>query len=560
MGNPMTAISRMLWNSHKRTKDTVTFANVRSELSAAEAVSELPKGEAVPRKTEKARTGGSEEKNQKDAYSLTQLIGLLLGPVLFFSIIFLLPLPGLSPEGRAVLAITAWIAAWWITEAVPLGIASLMPLILLPVMGAVDGATAASAYGDSLIFLFIGGFALALALEKWNLHERIALTVISAVGTSTSGLVLGFMLATGFISMWVSNMATVMLMIPIGTAIIAKVVTLMKEDNVYSQEEETKFTKAIIFAIGFGGTIGGSATLIGTPTNLVLAGLAKELLGIDISFATFFAFAFPLIVLLMIFGVFYITKIAYPMNVKKITNGRSFVLERKKELGKMSYEEKIVLSIFAFTAFMWLSRTFLWQDIIPGLSDTMIAMVSAVMLHAIPASKENGGRILEADSLKNMPWGVLLLVGGGLALAAGFNGTDLAGWIGGQLLSLEGASYLLILAIPTLLATGMTQVAPNTATVTILLPIVAALALAIDVHPLPVMTAVAMGAGFAFMLPIGTPSNAIIFATGKITMVDMLKKGSWLTILAFMLIILFVYFVLPLVFGINQYEYPEALK
>ncbi|KZE38776.1 anion transporter [Bhargavaea cecembensis] len=560
MGNPLAAISRMLWNSHKRTKDTVTFANVRNELSAAEAVSDLPKEKAVQRKAGKARTGNSEGKGQQDAYSLTQLIGLLLGPVLFFSIIFLMPLPGLSPEGRAVLAITAWIAAWWISEAVPLGIASLMPLILLPLMGAVDGGTAASAYGDSLIFLFIGGFALALALEKWNLHERIALTVISAVGTSTSGLVLGFMLATGFISMWVSNMATVMLMIPIGTAIIAKVVTLMKEDNVYSQEEETKFTKAIIFAIGFGGTIGGSATLIGTPTNLVLAGLAKELLGIDISFAMFFAFAFPLIVLLMIFGVFYITKVAYPMNVKKITNGRSFVQERKKELGKMSYEEKIVLSIFAFTAFMWLTRTFLWQDIIPGLSDTMIAMVSAVMLHAIPASKESGGRILEADSLKNMPWGVLLLVGGGLALAAGFNGTDLAGWIGGQLLSLEGASYLLILAIPTLLAIGMTQVAPNTATVTILLPIVASLALAIDVHPLPVMTAVAMGAGFAFMLPIGTPSNAIIFATGKITMVDMLKKGSWLTVLAFMLIILFVYFVLPLIFGINQYEYPEALK
>lgn len=560
MGNPLMAISRMLWNSHNRTKDTVTFANVRNELSAAEVVSDLPKEKAITGKAGKARTGNNEDKGQQDAYSLTQLIGLLLGPVLFFSIIFLMPLPGLSPEGRAVLAITAWIAAWWISEAVPLGIASLMPLILLPLMGAVDGATAASAYGDSLIFLFIGGFALALALEKWNLHERIALTVISAVGTSTSGLVLGFMLATGFISMWVSNMATVMLMIPIGTAIIAKVVTLMKEDNVYSQEEETKFTKAIIFAIGFGGTIGGSATLIGTPTNLVLAGLAKELLGIDISFAMFFAFAFPLIVLLMIFGVFYITKVAYPMNVKKITNGRSFVEDRKKELGKMSYEEKIVLSIFAFTAFMWLTRTFLWQDIIPGLSDTMIAMVSAVMLHAIPASRENGGRILEADSLKNMPWGVLLLVGGGLALAAGFNGTDLAGWIGGQLLSLEGASYLLILAIPTLLAIGMTQVAPNTATVTILLPIVASLALAIDVHPLPVMTAVAMGAGFAFMLPIGTPSNAIIFATGKITMVDMLKKGSWLTVLAFMLIILFVYFVLPLVFGINQYEYPEALK
>ncbi|WP_074011131.1 SLC13 family permease [Numidum massiliense] len=561
MGNPLRALSRKMWNSHQHTKDVVTFATLRSEFNAAgQATAELPKDKAFYGKMGEEKTGNSRDNDQRDAYSLTQIVGLILGPLLFFGILSFLTLPGLSDEGRAVLAITAWIAVWWITEAIPLGITSLMPLILLPMMGAVDGGTAASAYGDSLIFLFIGGFAIALALEKWNLHERIALSIIGAVGTSTSGLVLGFMLATGFISMWVSNMATVMLILPIGTAIIAKVVTLMKEDGVHSEEEETKFTKAIIFAIGFGATIGGSATLIGTPTNLVLAGLSKELLGIDISFATFFAFAFPLIVLLMLFGVVYITKIAYPMKVKKIANGREFVIERKKELGKMSYEEKVVLSVFLFTAFMWLTRTFIWTDLIPGLSDTMIAMVSIVLLHAIPASKENSGRILGADSLKNMPWGVLLLVGGGLALAAGFNGTDLASWIGNQLLLLDGASYVMILAIPALLAIAMTQLAPNTATVTILLPIGASLALAIDVHPLPVMTAIAMSAGFAFMLPIGTPSNAIVFATGKITMIDMLKKGTWLTILSFVLILAFVYFILPFVFGINQYEYPDALK
>lgn len=451
-------------------------------------------------------------------------------------------------------------AVWWISEAIPLGITSLMPLVLLPVLGAVDAATTASSYGDNLIFLFVGGFALALALERWNLHERIALTIISAVGASTSGLVLGFMLATGFLSMWVSNMATVMLMIPIGTAIIAKVVTLMKEDNVYSKDEETKFTKSIIFAIGFGGTIGGSATLIGTPTNLILAGLAGELLGIEISFAQFFLFAFPLVSMLMIVAILYITKIAYPMNVKKITNGKQFVTDRKKELGKMSYEEKIVLSIFSFTAFMWMTRTFIWSDIIPGLSDTMIAMVAAILLHAIPASGNTGERLLGGDSLKNMPWGVLLLVGGGLALAAGFNGTDLAGWIGNQLLLLEGTSYIVILTATALLGIAMTQMTPNTATVTILVPIAAALALAIDVHPLPLMTAVAMGAGFAFMLPIGTPSNAIIFATGKITMIDMVRKGTGLTVLALILVTLFVYFVLPVVFGINQHEYPANLK
>lgn len=541
-----------MWKSHKQTKDLLTMTELRNSGGAGVATAEFTGNDSINK--------GSEKVFRKKSYSLSQKIGLFLGPALFLLILFLLPLPGLSTEGRAVLAVTAWMAVWWILEAMPLGITSLMPLVLLPLLQTVEAGVVASSYGDNLIFLFIGGFALALALERWNLHERIALSIISAVGASTSGLVLGFMLATGFLSMWVSNMATVMLMIPIGLAIIAKVVTLMKEDDVYTKEEETKFTKSIIFAIGFGGTIGGSATLIGTPTNLVLAGLASELLGFEISFAQFFMFAFPLTALLMIVSIFYITKIAYPMKVKNIRNGKQFVVERKKELGKMSYEEKIVLAIFSFTAFMWMTRTFIWSDIIPGLSDTMIAMVAAILLHLIPASGDSGERILNGDSLKNMPWGVLLLVGGGLALASGFNGTDLASWIGSQLLLLEGTSYLLILAVTTLLGIAMTQVTPNTATVTILVPITAALALAINVHPLPLMTAVAMGAGFAFMLPIGTPSNAIIFATGKITMIDMLRKGSGLTVLAFLLIVVFVYFVLPVVFGINQHEYPDSLK
>lgn len=549
------SLNQSMWKSHKQTKDLVTMAELRSHSNSSTGVAaaELPRGKSK-------NAYGNEDTKNNNSYSTTQIVGLFLGPLLFLLTLYALPLPGLSFEGRAVLATTAWMAVWWVTEAIPLGITSLMPLILLPLMGAVDGNTAASSYGASLIFLFIGGFALALALERWNLHERIAITIISAVGASTSGLVLGFMLATGFLSMWVSNMATVMLMIPIGLAIIAKVVTLMKEDEVYTKEEETKFTKSIIFAIGFGGTIGGSATLIGTPTNLLLAGLAGELLGVDISFGHFFLFAFPLIVVLMLFAIFYITKIAYPMKVKKITHGKQFVVDRKKELGKMSYEEKIVLTIFTITAFMWVTRTFLWTDIIPGLSDTMIAMVAAVLLHAIPSKGKPGERLLTADSLKHMPWGVLLLVGGGLALASGFNGTDLAGWIGNQLLLLEGTSYFLVLVVTVLLGIAMTQVTSNTATVTILIPITAALAMAIDVHPLPLMTAVAMGAGFAFMLPIGTPSNAIIFATGKITMMDMVRKGTWLTVLAFALIVVFVYFVLPVVFGINQFEYPASLK
>jgi sodium-dependent dicarboxylate transporter 2/3/5 len=502
----------------------------------------------------KMRENNDNNKSPKGAYSKSQFVGLILGPLAFLLIYFLVPLPGLSDPGRTVLAIAAWLALWWILEAMPLGITSLFPLVVMPVLTPVTSGEVASAYGDPLIFLFLGGFAIALAMEKWNLHERIALTIIDFLGATLSGLILGFALATGFLSMWVSNMATIMLMIPIGTAIIAKVTELMKKDGVHTEEEEKKFTKSVIFAIGFGGTIGGSATLIGTPTNLVLGSMAKEILGYELSFGTFMFFAFPLCLVLMILFIIYLTKFAYPMKVKKITQGKEFVSERKKDLGKMSFEEKVVLSIFAFTAFMWITRTFIWVDIIPGINDTMIAMISAMLLFLIPSKNKLGIRILESDALAKMPWGVLLLVGGGLALAVGFTETDLAEWIGGQLLNLENAPLIVIISISTLLAILVTQLAPNTATVTIFLPITASLASAIHVNPLLVMTATALGAGFAFMLPIGTPSNALVYATGKITIMDMLKKGTVLTIFAFILIVLFVYFVMPLVFGIDKFS------
>ena len=541
--------SQSLWLSHQRSKDLITFASLRKV-----------KMESPKESVDAAVSDGGNKQNEKPAYTKSQFVGLLLGPLLFLMTVFLLPLPGLSEEGRAVLAITLWVSTWWILEAMPLGITSLLPIVLLPLMGTITGAQATASYGDPNIFLFLGGFAIALALEKWKLHERIALTIISFVGTSTSGLVYGFMFATGFLSMWISNVATVMMMIPIGTAIAFKVVELMKKEGTYTLEEDKKFTKSIVFSIGFGGIIGGSATLIGTPPNLILAGLIKEMYGIEISFAKWFLFAFPLILILAVFAAFYLTKIAYPMKVKRLEHGRQFVLDEKQALGKMTYEEKIVSIVFSLTAFMWLTRSFIWTDIIPGISDTMIAMTGAILLYLIPASKKNGGRILESDSLKHMPWDVLLLVGGGLAIAAGFSGTDLSTWIGSQLLLLEGTPYILILSITTILTIGITQIAPNTAITTIFVPIAATLALAIDAHPLPLMAAAALGAGFAFMLPIGTPSQAIIFGTGKVTIMDMLRKGTWITILATILIITFIYFLFPIVFDLNLLEFPSELK
>ena len=539
-----------VWSRHHKTKDLFKRLNPYFILSQ--------QIQANSDSSDNIQSNTKQQKGFKGSYNKTQWLGLFLGPLVFAWLYFGMSFEGLSSEGQGVFALTAWLSIWWILEVLPLGITSLLPIVVMPMMGTLTIAKVTSSYTDPNIFLFLGGFAIAIAIEKWNLHERISLGIISFSGSTVNGLIYGFMFATAFLSMWISNVATVMMLLPIGMAIVYKIISLLKQEASHDPDDEVKFTKAIIFAIGFGGIIGGSATLIGTPPNLILAGLVKEIYGYEIGFAQWFIFAFPLCLILAVFTTFWLTKIAYPMKAKKITEGKAFIQSEKTRLGKMSYEEKAVAIIFAVTAFMWLTRTFIWKDIIPGISDTMIAITAAMALYAIPAT--DGKRLLNADSLNEMPWDVLLLVGGGLALAAGFSNTDLSQWIGQQLLLLKNMPYLIALLLTTALTISITQVSPNTAVTTIFVPIAATLALALDVHPLPLMTAAALGAGFAFMLPIGTPSQAVIFATGKVSIRDMLMQGTLVTILATLLIVASVYFIFPLAFGLDLFSFPEAWK
>ncbi|MCO8066664.1 anion permease [Acinetobacter schindleri] len=539
-----------VWSRHHKTKDLFKRLNPHFILSQ--------QIQANSDSSHDIQSNTRQRNGFNGSYNKTQWLGLFLGPLVFVWLYFGISLEGLSSEGQGVLALTAWLSIWWILEVLPLGITSLLPIVVMPMMGTLTIAKVTSSYTDPNIFLFLGGFAIAIAIEKWNLHERISLGIISFSGSTVNGLIYGFMFATAFLSMWISNVATVMMLLPIGMAIVYKIISLLKQEASHDPDDEIKFTKAIVFAIGFGGIIGGSATLIGTPPNLILAGLVKEIYGYEIGFAQWFIFAFPLCLILAIFTTFWLTKIAYPMKAKKITEGKTFIQSEKTRLGKMSYEEKAVAIVFAVTAFMWLTRTFIWKDIIPGISDTMIAITAAMALYAIPAT--DGKRLLNADSLNEMPWDVLLLVGGGLALAAGFSNTDLSQWIGQQLLLLKNMPYLIALLLTTALTISITQVSPNTAVTTIFVPIAATLALALDVHPLPLMTAAALGAGFAFMLPIGTPSQAVIFATGKVSIRDMLMQGTLVTILATLLIVASVYFIFPLAFGLDLFSFPAAWK
>ncbi|TQR64446.1 SLC13 family permease [Acinetobacter sp. RF14B] len=539
-----------VWTRHHKTKDLFKRLNPHFILSQ--------QIQANSDSTDNTHSNTKQQNGFKGSYNKTQWLGLFLGPLVFAWLYFGMSFEGLSSEGQGVLALTAWLSIWWILEVLPLGITSLLPIVVMPMMGTLTIAKVTSSYTDPNIFLFLGGFAIAIAIEKWNLHERISLGIISFSGSTVNGLIYGFMFATAFLSMWISNVATVMMLLPIGMAIVYKIISLLKQEASHDPDDEVKFTKAIVFAIGFGGIIGGSATLIGTPPNLILAGLVKEIYGYEIGFAQWFIFAFPLCLILAIFTTFWLTKIAYPMKAKKITEGKTFIQSEKNRLGKMSYEEKAVAIIFTLTAFMWLTRTFIWKDIIPGISDTMIAITAAMALYAIPAT--DGKRLLNADSLNEMPWDVLLLVGGGLALAAGFSNTDLSQWIGQQLLSLQNLPYIVALLLTTTLTISLTQVSPNTAVTTIFVPIAGTLALALDVHPLPLMAAAALGAGFAFMLPIGTPSQAVIFATGRVSIRDMLMQGTLVTVLATLLIVVSVYLIFPLTFGLELFSFPAAWK
>ena len=530
------------WDSHEKVKQLLFFSS-----SSQRAVKTTEKNKEVTKLPDK-----------QPSYKPGQLIGLILGPLLFaLTMLFFSP-EGLSDSGRAVLATTLWIAVWWITEAIPIPATSLLPLVLLPITEALDGGTVASSYGDPIIFLFLGGFLIALAMEKWDLHKRIAISIVSAIGISPKRIVLGFMIGTGFLSMWVSNTAAVMMMIPIGTAILYQATANAKKAQVEASTLKT-FEKTIIFGIGFAGTIGGLGTLIGTPPNIILAATAEKLYGIEISFASWMLFAAPIVLILIMSAWFFLVNVAFPVKFKELPGGKDLIRNERIQLGKMSFEEKAVLAVFVFAAFMWITRTFLWVDIIPGISDTMIAMVAGVALFLIP-SKNKGGKILDWDVSRDLPWGILLLFGGGLAIASGFKESGLADWIGQQLTVLEGMNFLLIVIITTAVVLFLTEITSNTATATMILPILASLAIAINVHPLALMVPAAMAANCAFMLPVGTPPNAIIFATNKITIPEMVRAGFWINILAIILIVLGVYLTLPLIMDINLTVFPDALK
>ncbi len=473
-------------------------------------------------------------------------IGLFLGPILFIIIKFFIEPEGLNDTAVSILASTIWIAVWWITEAIPIAVTALSPIILFPLSGGLSLSETTASYGHKYVFLFVGGFILAIAIEKWHLHKRIALHIIKLVGTNVNRIILGFMLATAFLSMWISNTASAVMILPVGMAIIFQL-----QDNPNTKEDENlKFGKALMLAIAYSASIGGMATLIGTPPNLVLAGIVETSYGSEISFYQWFSFGFPVSVMLLFVCWLYLTKFAFKFESKEFPGGRTEINKQLKALGKVSFEEKLILIVFALTALAWITRSFILVKIAPAIDDTIIAIITSVVLFLLPSGKKHTPLITWEDAVK-LPWGILLLFGGGMALALGFETSGLAAWIGSQMTSLTNVSILLLIFILIASVNFLTEITSNLATTAMLLPVLVSMAALVDVHPYILLVAATVAASCAFMLPVATPPNAVVFGSGYLKIDDMVKKGFWMNIISIVLLSLIVYFVLPLLWGLS---------
>jgi len=482
--------------------------------------------------------------------------GLIVGPLSFFCILFFFHPEGLSKEANAVLASTVWIAIWWTLEVVPIAVTAMLPIILFPLSGALDLSSTTAAYGHKYIFLYIGGFILAIAIEKWNLHKRIALNIINLIGTSVSRIILGFMCATAFLSMWISNTATAVMMLPIGMAIVSQL-----KDNPNTQENETQvFGKAIMLAIAYSASIGGVATLIGTPPNIILAGILQKTYNIELSFLQWMSFGLPLSLLLLFICWQYLTRFAFTFKQKEFPGGKAEIQRLIKTLGKISFEEKLVLVVFIVTALSWMLRKYVLQKFIPNIDDTIIVMIAAIVLFMLPTKSKKEKRIINWENAVKLPWGVLLLFGGGLALAEGFSSSGLAEWIGSQLTSVKGVSLLVLLILLIAAVNFLTEITSNLATTSMLLPIIVPIAVVLDVHPFTLMVGVTVAASCAFMLPVATPPNAVVFGSGYLRIPDMLRTGIWMNIISIILLTLFTYFLLPMLWDFMPNVFPKTLK
>ena len=470
----------------------------------------------------------------------------------------------LSSDGRWVAAIGTLMAIWWITEAVPLSATALLPIVLIPMLTERTVSEATAPYASSIVFLFLGGFLIAIAMEKWNLHYRIALLTLRRVGAEPRRIVLGLMLSTGFLSMWVSNTATTLMMLPIGLSVLALVteraeaqgkvvadhshhrpghVDPIRDDNL------RRFGICLVLAIAWSATMGGLGTLLGSPPNAIVAGYAADELGRQIGFLEWMMVGLPLAFVFIMIGWVLMTRVLYPFKLTEIPGGRQMIEDEIHKLGPLSRGEKMVLIVFCSAAFLWVVPGLLAS--IPGvgealgplgeMDDTAIAIAAGLAMFILPGRGRREMVLNWKDAEDGLPWGVLLLFGGGLSLAGAVASTGLDGWFGAQVTGLGALPSVLLVAAVVAIVIFLTEITSNTATAATFIPILGGVAVGIEADPMSLLIPAAFAATCAFMLPVGTPPNAIVFATGAVTIAQMARGGVVLNIIGIVLITAFCY-------------------
>lgn len=523
-------------------------------------------------------TASDNPKTPIGASAIVSRIGLVAGPLLAVLAYLLIGAPdetaieasqGLTNAGRAVAAIGVLMAIWWLTEAIPLPATALLPIVLFPLLSVMPIAAATAPYADPIIFLFMGGFMLGLSMERWGLHKRIALATILIVGTKPIRLIGGFMLATAVMSMWVSNTATAVMMLPIGISVIALVRERLGEDSNNSNDNNNaspsaNFATCLMLGIAYAASIGGVGTLIGTPPNTVLAGFISRELGQEITFARWLMIGLPFVAIFLPLTWFLLVRFLYPVRITEVPGGKALILAQWKSLGRMKPGEWATFIVFIIAAFSWVFRSSIVNPALThiglgSISDAGIAIAAGLTLFIAPIDRK-WTRSLQWEQMAKLPWGILLLFGGGLSLAAGLSSTGVDAFLGGRFEALTDVPPIVVVLLVALAVIFLTELTSNTAVTTSLMPVLAAAGAALGVHPYLLLVPCAMAASCAFMLPVATPPNAIVFASGRVTIFQMMRAGLVLNIIGALIITLFVIFAAGPLLGVTLGQTPDWIE
>ena len=481
-------------------------------------------------------------------HSRLKQAGLWMGPIVALAMFISAAWQDTMPHNAWIVAgVGLWMAVWWSTEAIPVAATAFIPLVSFPLLQVMPVKAVAQSYAHPTIFLFLGAFLLALSVEKWALHRRIALNVLVRTGTDGRKLILGFMVAGALLSMWMTNTSTSMMLLPIATSVAAMVV---ERSSDVSDDDKRAFQVALLLALAYATTIGGMSTIIGTPPNVLLAGFMEETYGIQIAFFDWMLIGLPLALVLLPLGWVVLTRVAFRVDVPASPEVADVIHSMREEMGAMTSPQRRVGLLFLTVVALWMARK--WLNEVPGLeglSDAGIVMAAALLLFVIPSGNGSPARLMQWDDVARLPWGVLILFGGGLALAAQVSGSGLAVWLGESLLPVAGLGTLVLVAAAAGLVVFLTELTSNLATAATFLPVVAAIAAQSGIEPLVLCVPVTLAASCAFMLPVATPPNAIVFSSGALTIPQMIRAGILMNIIAMMTLTLLAVILVPTVFS-----------